>query len=291
MIFNPSLSLQQLLAALGADASKLNEWLQSAELPGVVDPNGERRVYLSALIRFVRQNRLPIQNPEALGLTIPEEIKDPIQRDQAFDRAFLKADWRTLAGMLLYLYMEGVTLGEIFDGPVRAAFYRVGELWKCDVNGIGIEHRATSSCLRALQQIEVLVEDPLPSPPRALGGALEGDPHMVPTNMAAAILAEQGFDALDFGPNTPADVLLQAARQQPTRLVWVSVGTTESTAQEIHRALADLALGLQKIGSQLVVGGVRLECERQIVPPQALFLSTMTELAQYAQELARLKPR
>jgi hypothetical protein len=284
LVFDPALSSQQLLAAFEIDAPKLNIWLNTGELSPIHDVSGERRVYLSSLVRFVRDKGLEVPHPEVLGL-LPHSPEEHHDEGLLLNRLLLKADWRRLTALLLRWYMEGRSLGDIFDGPIRAEFCRIGELWTCDPNGIGMEHRATSCCAIALSQLEALLKSPSESRPVALGGCLENDPHVIPSAMASAILVEHGFEALNFGPNTPAEVLLQAAAHHEASLVWVSVSDMLMAQTAIRDGLSGLARGLSERKVQLVVGGVRLEQDSSLIPDGAIFLPSMAALSAHLETM------
>ena len=59
---------------------------------------------------------------------------------------------RVARGLILSWYLDGRTLPALFDGPVRAAMHKVGDLWRHDPRGILVEHRATEICAAAVDR-------------------------------------------------------------------------------------------------------------------------------------------
>ena len=181
------------------------------------------------------------------------------------------------------LYVEGQSLAEIFDGVVGEAMHRLGELWQHDAMGIILEHRATDICLQAVQRMRATLE-PEPGAPVAVGGGLPGDPYLLPSLLAATVLAGAGYHAMNLGPETPSGALIQAADEFDAKLVWLSISVARET-DELRQVVGQLACALRVRGAKLVVGGQRCDLLRLPVADDMLVGSSMAELAAFGRGL------
>jgi hypothetical protein len=158
---------------------------------------------------------------------------------------------------------------------------RLGELWNHDPRGILIEHQATEICIEAIASMRTLLRAPDGSAPLALGGAPTDDPYLLPTMMAGTVLAEAGFRDVDFGANTPVELLATEALERNARLVWLSISTLQDP-KPVRAAIRKLASALLKQRIDLVLGGRHhLECAPRGLENVSL-VGSMGELAAFA---------
>ena len=247
------LSPKDLAAAIGASESSLRRWIDSGDIRVSRTAGGHRRIPLSEAVQFIRKMGAVVVRPEILSLPAAPAAGTDIDDEQVF--VALRDGQRDVAyGLALSWYVGGRTLHELFDGPVRAAMHRLGELWKHDERGILVEHRATDICLGMITSLRALVPPARESAPLAVGGAPQGDPYLVPSLMAATVLAEVGLRDVNYGANTPLDLLAAEARGRDARLVWLSVSAAES-ARSVRAAARTLAASLAERDGDLVIGG------------------------------------
>ena len=151
-------------------------------------------------------------------------------------------------------YLAGASIAELCDESVRDAMHELGELWQHDEGGIFVEHRGTDCCLQAIAQLRALSPEAPPTAPLALGGAPEDDPYLLPSLMAAAVLAATGMRATNLGPDTPVSAFRHAVLTLRPQLVWISVTTALAPARSrsISRWLATLPTSIVAVvGGQL----------------------------------------
>ena len=228
------LSPKELAQAVGVSESSLKRWADDGRIRGYRTAGGHRRIDITEAVRFIRDSAMPVRDPQALGLP---DVSGPIgvgaddPASPAMLRSALEAgEGDKVRAMLVSMYLGGQTVGELFDGPVADAMHALGELWRDRADGIMIEHRATDLCLGAIAQLRALLPPADDAAPVALGGAFSGDPYLLPSLMAATVLASEGFREMNLGPDTPAPVLVDAAQRAGARLVWVSVSVASSLA-------------------------------------------------------------
>ena len=278
------LTTKELADAIGASESSLRRWTNSGAIRTSRTVGGHRRIPLSEAVRFIRESRATVVRPQALGLPAAPRDAGPSAggagAEESLYAALSAGDGATARGEVLSLYLGGASLAAIFDGPVGRAMHRVGELWLHGPRGILAEHRATDIVLQAVNALRQLLAPPDKDAPAAVGGAPAGDPYLLPSIMAAAVLAEAGFRETNYGPHTPLDALADAAEEQGASIVWLSVSATDDAAA-LRRGVDKLARRVARRDGRLVVGGRHAA---DVVPrplPGVHVLSSMAELAAF----------
>lgn len=276
------LSPKDLAAAIGVSESSLKRWADKGQVKSTRTPGGHRRIPISEAIRFIRSNNVTIVRPELLGLA-SEAVSPSEDVGDALYEMLYEGKAREARSLLMTQFLQGASLAEIFDGPLKAALHRLGELWLDNRQGIFVEHRATEICLEAIRELRQAVEDN-PSAPIAIGGASEGEIHSIPTLMAGTILLEERFHAVNLGGATPLDALENAAEELNARLIWLSV-TVPTNPSELEMSLAQLAESCRQNRRGLAVGG-QWEQTAEVAKRHGIhYCDSMTALASFARGL------
>lgn len=254
-----TLSPRDLAYSLGVSESTVKRWIDAGRLPARRTAGGHRRVELDAVLRELITGA---ELPDAVEHGLPAEDREALLDLEALHERVhaLLHDGRgpALERLLLAaLASRRIEPAELYDGPVRSAMVRIGEEWRGGLEGIFAEHRATQILLRILDRIDGLFPDP-GDRTIAVGGSLSRDPGLLPTRMAASVLAHAGVHAVDLGASTPSASLLEAVDQLRAGLVWVSVGFVADD-RDAAQELAGLATALARRGVPCMVGGRGLE--------------------------------
>lgn len=282
----PVITPRELAEAIGVSESSVKRWTDDGLIRASRTAGGHRRLPIREALRFVRESRSVLVKPEILGLAdlATVEVTGQDEPDQLFE--YLRAGAAVEArGLLASLYLGGRSVPQLVDGPLRTAMDRIGELWHHDEKGVFFEHRATDIAIHALSHLRALLPPSGATSTRAAGGALAGDPYILPSLAVATTLEGEGLRCTNLGPDTPAGAFLHAAHRLEPLLVWVSVSVPASPRQEaeVRRLLRDL----EGLGVMLVAGG---RCADSLgLAPGASNLytgSSMAELAAYAKGLA-----
>lgn len=287
------LSPRDLADAIGASESSLRRWIDSGDIRISRTAGGHRRVPLREAVQFIRKIGAVVVRPDVLHLPQPSSSEgsydapsDGKLADEQLLFTALREGRRDVAnGLVLSWYLQGRTLHELFDGPVRGAMSLVGELWKHEGRGILLEHRATDICLSLVTSLRSLLPPPPDAAPLAIGGAPAGDPYQIPSLMAATVLAEAGVRDVNFGPGTPLDLLVAEAALTGAKLVWLSVSAV-SDAKALRAGIKRLATRLSAHGVELVIGGHGLADVLPRVVPNVHSMRSLDELAAFAHGLA-----
>jgi len=281
------LSPKELAQAIGVSESSLKRWADDGLLRATRTAGGHRRIPIAEAIRFVRQSQATLVRPEILGLPDVEAVSGHLPaRDDEADTLFgflREGAAREARGLVMSMYLSGRSVADICDGPIREALQQLGELWRHDPQGIFIEHRATDICMQAVNQLRTILIVP-DNGPVAVGGAPAGDPYIVPSLMTAAVLAAEGFQAINLGADTPAQTLRHAAEHHEARLVWLSA-TGVTDAETLRAFIEALADELAHLNASLVLGGRARNLAGPIDRTNVHIGASMAELVAFAKGL------
>ena len=161
------------------------------------------------------------------------------------------------SGLLMKRFLAGASVAQLVDGPLVQAMTRIGELWRSGPNGVFLEHRATEVAIRAMVRLGALLRPPADGPV-SVGGGPSGDPYVLASMSAAAVLEDEGFRATNLGPETPLSTLALSVKTLRPRLVWVSVSVA-TDANHVRREVLGLADRVRALGAVLVVGGAEVD--------------------------------
>ncbi len=282
------LSPKELALAIGVSESTLKRWADEGLVQVSRTAGGHRRIPMPEALRFVRESKATIVRPDILQLhelaAVQQEVTSGRSTDEAVFAALKEGQAHRVRGLILGAYVAGRSLAAVFDGPLRDSLHRLGDLWHHDEQGILIEHRATDLCIQAINQLRSLLNPAADNAPLALGGACSNDPYILPSLMAATVLAEAGWRDMNFGPDTPVEVLMRAAERYQPRLVWRSC-SVETDRDALGADMEHLADFLATRHIVLVVGGRGMVSPERLGRANTHRASSMAELAETARRL------
>jgi methanogenic corrinoid protein MtbC1 len=238
----------------------------------------------------VRDTHASVLHPEILGLAGCVDLSSVTvaSASDALTDLLMRGAAQQARGLLETLYLAGESLAAILDGPLRAALDRVGGIWRHDQAGIFLEHRAIQICVHALSQLSMLVPAPADAPV-AVGGAVAGDPYLLPSMAAALVLSGEGFTAVNLGADVPAASLAEAMERLDARIIWVSVSTVPD-GPAIGRELVPLIERAAVRHTHVMVGGRAATTVPLNAAPNLYVGSSMGELAAFARGLRASAP-
>jgi methanogenic corrinoid protein MtbC1 len=279
-------SPRDIAKAIGASESSLRRWMDGGEIRVSKTAGGHRRVTLRDALQFIRKIGAVVVDPAAINLPPTAESAEgtPAGDEDALFSALDDGRSALAGALVLSWYLKGRAMHELFDGPIRGAMHRIGELWKHDNRGILVEHRATEICLGLIAGLRSLLPTPPESAPLAIGAAPEGDPYQIPSLMAGTVLAEAGLRDVNFGANTPPELLASEAALTNAALVWLSISAV-SDDRALQAKVKKLAAALAERGTKLVIGGqASAELARRNTP-NVFAIRSMGELAAFGHGL------
>lgn len=279
-------SPQELAQVIGVSESSVRRWVDGGLIDVTRTAGGHRRIPLDEALRFIRHQAMHIRRPELLGLPdlqeLPPEARDGTLTDEVLFHLLRQGEAARARGLLTYHYLSGMPLAALFDEVIGPALARFGELWRHGEEGIYLEHLATSLCFEAVSQIRMLIPAAPPQAPVALGGSAARDPYLLPSLMAATLLADLGFRTFNLGPDTPPAAFLHAAEQHRPDLVWVAV-TAHLDAGQVEAFGRELLEPLGARPVEVVVGGRGAARWEGRWPASVHVLPSMQALASFGQ--------
>ncbi|MDP8246290.1 MAG: hypothetical protein P9L94_19560 [Candidatus Hinthialibacter antarcticus] len=256
-ILRSILSPKEFSAAINRSESSVKRWVDDGKIQAIKTIGGHRKISLEEAIRFVRSNKIQLENPEIFGFSdlrhVANEVWVPGTENDRFYAFLENGELEKARGYIMLLYLSGMSVAEICDNTIPYAMERIGELWKHNENGIGVEHRATDICINALSVFKAMFETKRNSPV-VFGGAPSSDPYIVPSFLVATTLLSEGFAPINFGPNTPFEVFHTALKEHKPFMVWLSISYLKRGVS-IKLDIKKLAEATEKCGAYLVIGG------------------------------------
>jgi len=277
------LSTSDFAAAIGVSESSVRRMADSGELSIHRTRGGHRRIPASEAIRYVREHQATIVRPDLLGLVESDLEQADTSRSAQLLSALQGGHAKAVIGLMQSMYVSGMSMAKICDGPIHDAMRAIGDSWTRDKKAIFVEHRATLLCVRALCQLRTVIQDPDDFAPSAIGAAPADDPYLLPTLMVSLVLHDCGFHETNLGPNTPLDVLCDSVEEEQPSLVWVAA-TNPMRSRIYHRDLENLASTVKVYGGLLLIGGLG---SGTYEGPNAVRCESMSELEHRAQSVSQ----
>ena len=281
-----ALSPRQFAEAIGVSESSVRRWADNGQIRMTRTSGGHRKIALNDAIRFVRESSYNVVRPDLLSVSEPAIARGgpgQLPRSTMISAALVDGDSDLAAGLIMRMYLNGVSAAQICDGAMRHAMCVIGNRWPEDKRGIFVEHRATSICADVLGRLRAAFPHAKgKSPAIAIGGAPESDPYILPTLMASTALADVGFETINLGPNTPLQVLGESARELKASLLWIAT-TAPLPAAPLEREIVHLLEIVEPINGQIVIGGS--SANRLRLPDSAAVhrFASMSEMAAFAE--------
>lgn len=277
--------------AIGVSESSLKRWADDGRLAATRTAGGHRRIPLTEALRFIRETRASVVRPDVLGMPelagVVNGPMSPSARAAELRAALESADVVAARTLILSMFVSGMTVAAIADGPLKSALGDIGEQWKHGTRGIVIEHRAVDVCLGAISAIRGLLPTPPENSPIALGCGPAEDPYLLPSLLASTVLWESGYRSVNLGADTPVAAINDAIGLHRPLLVWLSVSAPIGRAR-FDQLVKTIAGAAQEVGARLVVGGRVVATLTPPLPSEAHYAGSMSELGAFAKGTAAM---
>lgn len=281
------LTPRQAAVAAGVSESSARRWCDQERLAIERTPGGHRRIRLSALVKFARENGIQLDVSAALG-TRGRGGKQ-VSLDDLLKRVYACAtvgDEAGLRGLIADAVGAGNTLASVCDDLLAPVLHRVGEEWSTGALDVFQEHCTTECILDALAMAKDLLPVPDRNAPLALSCALGQDVYAVAPRMASLVTREAGFRTAHLGPNTPTFAIQAALGEFRPALLTISLSYAADESQTI-RQLRTLGNCCRKHDAYLAVGGRALNDRVRRAIKADFFGDTMEHLSNFATGLHR----
>lgn len=147
----------------------------------------------------------------------------------------------------------GAEPSEVHRLMIIPSMANVGQLWADGQLSVLEEHRATATVHRVLGRMTPMFRHRGRRRGSIILGTVPGDSHSTPTALLADLLADQSFEVVDLGANTPAECFIGAAAELDD---LVAVGICAMVSEHLDQ-LGQVALHLRSadLGAAVLGGG------------------------------------
>ncbi len=278
----------QVARALGVSESSMKRWCDRGVIETVRTVGGHRRLQLSSIIRFAREQEHPILFPELIGMQTRTDASGPHSdhHEKQLVNALMHGQ-ETLARQIIFdLYLGKHSISEICDGVISEVFREIGQRWECQAADVYQERRACELIRRILFELHRVLPNP-DSSWTACGGTLEGDPYTIPTTMVELVLRDVGLNAVSLGTSIPFASMARAITSMKPKIFWICASFIVDEDQFVvdFQSLCDTA---QAIGTVVIVGGRAFHEAIRLRLKYCYYCDTMQQLEQFARSIRQL---
>lgn len=257
------LSTEEAARALGVSISTVKRWVDDGLLPAHKTAGGHRKLLLTDVQALGRTTDLPRRDLAGRSAGLPPQGTPDLGLLRIdLSRFLLDGSGADVSRLLLRAFDFGVSVADMGDRLIAPVMREIGHGWETGRLQIWHEHRATLLIAGALYELAaVLQARALRDRPIALGGAPESDPYVMPSLLAQLTLLDNGWQAVNLGPNTPFATLLDCVRLLKPKMVWLSATYLPSVERfvqeanelfgELEDARVPLAIGGQALASPI----------------------------------------
>ena len=262
------LTPNQVAKAIGVSESSLKRWADQGRIAMVRTAGGHRRLPVSNVLDFVRQQGLELVDATILGLPSATGTgARTLQRglDSLID-AFRRGSYETALRVCVDLYLVPYSLADIFDQVFQPAMKAVGHQWETGQMEVYEERRSVEFVSRVLHELSRM-QPPVDScGPKAIGGTLDGDPYTTAGKMADLVLRSVGYRSVSLGNELPFETLGRALEIERPALFWLSVSSIRDV-ENFTGLMRRFGLACRDQNCLLVIGGQALteEVRRDLV--------------------------
>ena len=277
--------------ALGVSVTTVKRWVDDGLLPAHRTAGGHRKILQGDVLRLVSRGDLPHADLGLLGAGRPDEARPEADLGRRLFEALRDADGEAVRSLLVNAHLGGRPVARLADDVIRPALAQIGAEWAAGRLDVYQEHRATQLCLAALHDLRArLAPTAEPGRPLAVGGCPEGDATLVGTFLAQLTLLEAGWDAVNIGPDTPADAFRRAVRELRPRLLWLS-STHLPHPERFLSEYGDLYREAEAAGTAVAVGGLAFSDGVRSRMAYTTYGDGLAHLAAFARSLHPPPPR
>ena len=278
------LSPNQVAKAIGVSESSLKRWADQGRITTVRTAGGHRRLPVSSVLEFVREQGLELIDASVLGLP-PTTGSGARTLDRGRDHlveALTNGSFDAALQVVIDLYLVPYHLAEIFDVVIQPALATVGHQWEQGELEIYEERRSIEFCSRMLHELSRMLPPPDTTGPKAIGGTLDGDPYTTATRMAELVLRSVSYRSIALGNELPFGTVKKAVTIEEPAMLWLSISSVRDPGDFTDRML-DLYEHCINSRTLFVVGGKALTGEVRRPLKYHGYCETMSDLASFGQ--------
>ncbi|MBX7106569.1 MAG: B12-binding domain-containing protein [Gemmataceae bacterium] len=285
-------STSEVSAALGVSVTTVKRWVDDGILPAHKTAGGHRKLLYSDVVRLARDGPLP--QADLTRLESPRPRRTPRPADELVERltsALRTGDQLQIRSVLLGAYHAGLPIDQLADTVLAPAMARIGHEWEAGRIDVLHEHRGTQLVAATLYELKAIVDRQAERErPIAVGGAIEQDQYLLPSLLAQTALLDQGWNAVNLGPNTPFHSFRKAVEEYGPKLMWISVSYLPDV-EKFEKEYREFYREAERQGVAVAIGGHALPRDVRARIPYTAHGDGLGHLVAFARTLhVRPKP-
>ncbi len=181
--------------------STIKRWIQSGKLPADQTVGGHYRVSKTQMNGFLSKYHEHVSSSYVLKRLL-EQKQHTTERWREYYQHLHNNDNIKAIGMLRLLYIQGYSLGEIFDTILNPTLEHIGREWQRDRLEIHMEHRMSFQVSQHLSELGNFIQETKKLKSREVVLACApGNNHILPMFMGDIIFKKYGFKREVLGIN------------------------------------------------------------------------------------------
>ncbi len=267
----------------------VKRWHDAGLMESERTSGGHRRFRVEEIARFQREQKLGLKRCHGDETVVAASTRgrrdNKTYSDSIFFYSLLKGCEEAAANILVSAYLQGNSPAEIFDDVICPAMSQIGELWASGQITISQEHLASHVAHAAIYKLRSALCVSKSAANLAMCCAPEGDLHELPTHLAKLTIENEGWDAMNYGANTPlGDFMKEVLRHKPA-LVCLSA-TIIIDAERFFHEYKTFRGQIAKLKIPVIIGGRAFEdeCVRRHFPAE-FYARNFGDVAGFVQNL------
>ncbi len=245
---------------LSVNESTIKRWADSGYIECARTKGGHRRFPLSAVMRFIQENKL--QLPEIASRFFDKRelhaqllIGNKSPLTQELKKAGLEGDVdAALEAMRIGLAAKPDLLS-FYSDVLFPPLKEIGDDWAKGRITVDVEHLATHTTREALMQLQTDLHYKDLNGLTAVCSCYQGEQHEIALYTVSSYLTVEGWQVYHLGADTPTKDLVSAIERRRPNLVVLSAVIIEQE-QEFLKDIAQIILpAVRQTGGKLAVGG------------------------------------
>lgn len=239
----------------------VKRWHDAGLLESERTSGGHRRFRSEEVARFQREQKLgqkKCHGDETIVAASRERQtgrgKKCHSSDSIFFQSLIKGCEEAAANVLVSAYLRGKSPWAIFDDMICPAMFQIGELWASGQLTISQEHLASRVAQTAIYKLRSALVVSKNTENLAMCCAPESDLHELPTHLTQITIENEGWEAMNFGANTPlGDFTKEVLRHAPA-LICLSATVVDNT-ERFYQDYKTFRERIAKLKIPVVLGG------------------------------------
>ena len=283
-----SLTTKEVARLCHVSDATVKRWEEAGHLKSERTQGGHRRFRAEEIARFQREQGIGLKQAHGDKSALIANSRHPKKNHStcALFQSLVVGREEEAVNILINEYLNEEPLAKVFDDLVCPAMRHIGELWFTGELSVAQEHLATRSVINALHKLRNVLPVSDITGEIAMCCALEGDLHEIPTHLVQLIFENEGFEVVNFGPNTPLYSFTEEVGCYAPNVICIS-GTMLTDIERLARDYKEFRERISKLKIPIILGGRAFNDERiRARFPAELYAQNFDETAEFAREIA-----